>query len=329
MICAEGDLEKRPKMKILVLGASGFIGQAICAASEALNVEIIRCQRQGGHGEHFEVRTLADIRDTKGLSRVMEGCETVIHLVAHTGNHGANLNQSIETFQGINVLGTQSVIKAAKETKIKRIVFMSSIKVNGEETKNGAFTEKSPPEPEDIYGQTKFNAESILRHQCDSSGIEWVILRPPLVYGPGVRGNFRALIKLSNSGLPLPLSRTSGNKRSMIASRNLASATLLASTHPKAARKVFLVRDGLDISTGELVARIRSELGKPAHLVPIPPNLMRGCLAFPGASSLARRIYGSLTIDDSYIRERLGWEPPVTLDMALKETVNEWLAAQT
>jgi len=313
-------------MDILVTGANVFVGRAVCEAGKRAGHQMIACRRAGGEAD--SVRIVADITDESGLAEAMAECETVIHLVARTHVLRETESDPLSAYRLVNVAGTKAVAEAARRADVRRIVFMSSIKVNGEQTGEAPYTEKSPPAPEDAYGETKLEAESVLREACERAQIDWVILRPPLVYGPGVGGNFRALMGLCDSGLPLPFGGAAENRRSMIAVENLASAALCAATHPAAPGKVFLVRDGSDLSTAALIRALRSAMGRRARLLPIPAGLMRMALAAAGKSAIARRLFGSLQINDSLIRETLGWRPVLDTKTALARTAEAWRAAK-
>ena len=310
-------------MNILVTGANGFVGKAICELGVKAGHNMIACQRNITQRISAEIRLIPDINDISSLVKAMDGCEVVIHLVARTHTIKDTSENKLLDYRKINVMGTKAISNAAKQAKVRRIVFMSSIKVHGDQNYKSAFTERSPIAPSDAYGTTKQEAETALRELCDNSNIEWCILRPPLIYGPGVKGNFQSLIRLCDTPLPLPFGLVR-NKRSIIGVNNLASAALSAATHPNAVGKIFLVRDAEDISTTKLIKLIRSELGRPACLVSIPPKLMNLGLTILGKRGTAIRLFGSLTINDSLIRNCLGWYPELDINTVLKNTIKSW-----
>jgi nucleoside-diphosphate-sugar epimerase len=207
---------------------------------------------------------------------------------------------------------------------VRRFVFVSSVKVNGEE-RAAAYTEADTPMPEDAYALSKWEAEQGLRQIAAATGLEVVILRPPLVYGPGVGANFLALMHAVARGIPLPLGAIN-NRRSLIFVGNLADAILCCLEHPVAAGKTFLVSDGEDVSTPALVRRMAAALGGPARLVALPMPVLRAAAALAGKSALATRLLDSLTVDGTAIRHTLGWSPPFTLDEGLRETAAWYLS---
>ena len=311
-------------MKILVTGANGFVGKAICEIGIKAGHNMVACQRNNTQSNSTETRLIPDINDVGSLIKAMDGCEVVIHLVALTHVVKDNSKKRLLDYRKINVMGTEAISNAARKAKVRRIVFMSSIKVHGDQNHKSAFTEQSPIAPSDAYGKTKQEAETALRTLCDSSDIEWCILRPPLIYGPGVKGNFQSLIRLCDTPFPLPFGSPVRNERSIIGVNNLASAALSAATHPNAIGKIFLVRDAEDISTTQLIRLIRSELGRPAYLVSIPPKLMNITLTILGKRNTAIRLFGSLTINDTLIRDCLGWRPEIDINAILKSTIEYW-----
>ncbi len=303
-------------MRAAITGASGFVGRAMRRALEAADHTVIGC----GRGADADAR-IGDITDRAGLAAAMAGADVVIHLAARTHVMREAAAGALAAYRAVNVAGTRRVAEAAAEAGVRRIVYMSSAKVNGERTTERPFTEDDAPAPEDAYGITKREAEETLGEAAARSGIETVILRPPLVHGANVAGNFGALLELCDSPWWLPFGALTQNRRSFIHVANLADATLAAATHPAAADRVFLVRDGEDLSTAALVRRLRRALGRPERLARVPPGLLRAGLALAGRAALADRLAGSLTLDDSAIRRALGWRPPLGPDAAFSDTV--------
>ena len=208
-----------------------------------------------------------------------------------------------------------------------RFVFLSSVKVNGEATRGNPVTEDDTPAPEDAYATSKWEAEQTLAEASAGGGIETVVLRTPLVYGPGVKANFLSLLKLCDTALPLPLGGVDGNRRSLIYLGNLADALRRALVHGAAAGRTYLVRDSEDLSTAGLVRRIRRALRRPPRLVPVPAGVLRAALVVTGRRAAADRLLGSLAVDSSRIDRELGWTPPYTLDQGLHATVNWYRGA--
>jgi nucleoside-diphosphate-sugar epimerase len=230
-------------------------------------------------------------------------------------------------FRRVNTLGTETLARAAAHCGVKRLVFLSSIKVNGESAPSDApFDPAFPAKPQDPYAISKWEAEQALTRASTETGLEIVVLRCPLVYGPGVKGNFLRLLQAVDHGIPLPLS-LARNRRSLIYLDNLTDAITTCLTHPAAAGKTYLVSDGEDVSTAELIARIAQALGKPSRLWPCPLGLIELAGRMTGKSDEIARLLGSLCIDSSKIRSELDWTPPYTLEQGLAETAR-WLHGQ-
>jgi nucleoside-diphosphate-sugar epimerase len=227
-------------------------------------------------------------------------------------------------FRRVNTLGTETLARAAARSGVKRLVFLSSIKVNGESTLPvSPFDEASPAEPQDPYAISKWEAEQALTRVSAETGLEIVVLRCPLVYGPRVKGNLLRLLQAVDHGIPLPLA-LARNRRSLIYLDNLTDAIATCLTHPAAAGKTYLVSDGEDVSTTELIARIAQALGKPSRLWPCPFGLIELAGRMTGKSDEIARLLGSLCIDSNRIRNELDWTPPYTLEQGLAETAR-WL----
>ncbi len=232
----------------------------------------------------------------------------------------------LANFRRVNVEGTRSLARSAVEVGVKRVVFVSSVKVNGASTSGAPFQPSDSPEPQDLYGLSKWEAEQCLWEIADESGLEVVILRPPLMYGAGVKANFLRLMRLVHRGVPLPLGSIR-NRRSLLFVRNLADAAVIASEHPLAAGETFLVSDGRPVSTAELVRALAAALDRRANLFPIPPPLLRIAGALIGRQSAVERLLDSLEVDNRRISELLGWSPPYTMHDGLEETA-EWLMSE-
>lgn len=215
---------------------------------------------------------------------------------------------------------TESLARAARAQGVRRMVFLSSIKVNGEATTVMPFSPSSIPDPQDSYGISKWEAEQALWQVSNETGLEVVIVRPPLVYGAGVKANFLRLLSWVDRGWPLPLGRVK-NKRSMVYLGNLADALMLVATHPAAAGKTWLVSDGDDVSTPELMRRIAVALGKPDRTWSLPTQVLRGMGKLIGKSAEVERLTGSLQVDSTALREQLGWVPPYSMTQGLQATV--------
>ncbi len=221
-------------------------------------------------------------------------------------------------YRKVNVDGTLNLARQAAEAGIRRFIFVSSIKVNGEQTTlDQSFTADQVPAPQDAYGISKLEAERALQGLAKETGMEVVIIRPPLVYGPGVKGNFAMMIKLLDKRLPLPLGAIN-NKRSLVALDNLVDLIITCINHPAAANQVFLAGDGKDLSTSELLREIGKAMGKPARLIPVPSGLLMFGAGLLGKKAIAQRVLGSLQVDNSKARNLLGWEPPISVEEGLR-----------
>ncbi len=312
--------------RIAITGAGGFVGRALCrslAEQGAVDqVKIVACIRSGNAPEGAsETYRIGDIADRAALRGAFAGADAVVHLAGRAHVMQDDATDPLAEYKRINVEGTRAVADSAADAGVRRVVFLSSIKVNGERTDGRPFSETDIPAPEDSYGVTKREAEDALFGIAQARGIEAVCLRPPLVYGPGVRANFAALMRLCDSALPLPFGGVTGNRRSLIYIGNLTSAIAAALAHDNAAGRVFLVRDGEDLSTATLMRALRQASGRSARLVPVPAAWLKAALCLTGRRAMAERLLGSLTIDDSAFRTALGWTPPFSVAEALQATM--------
>ena len=222
------------------------------------------------------------------------------------------------------MLGTINLATQAAQSGVKRFIYLSSVKVNGESTKIGKlFRPEDAPNPSDPYGISKFEAELALKDLAVKMGMELVIIRPPLVYGHGVKANFAALIRLVRLGIPLPFGLANQNRRSFVAMDNLLSFIKACIGHPKAANQTFLISDGQDLSTASLLKEIGLASNKSIQLIPIPISLMKSFLKIAGKATVAERLFGNLQVDISKCYELLGWTPPVSVHQALKQAISE------
>jgi nucleoside-diphosphate-sugar epimerase len=233
----------------------------------------------------------------------------------------------LAAFREVNTYGTATLAKEAAFRGVKRFIYISSIKVNGEGSGNSyayTYTEESLPNPQDPYGQSKLEAEQALDRIVSETGLEVVTLRPPLVYGPKVKANFLQLLRLIKKGVPLPLSSVN-NARSLLYVGNLVDAILTCLSHPNAAGQTFLLSDGEALSTPELIRRLAKAMKQPDRLFPVPPSFLQKIGKLTGKSTTVERLLGSLTIDNSKIQQTLNWKPPFTVDRGLQATVDWYL----
>ncbi|MBL6928370.1 MAG: SDR family oxidoreductase [Rhodospirillales bacterium] len=316
-------------MRVLVTGATGFVGNALLP-------ELLRAGHSvraavwsdlgGDLADGAQAIEVGDIGPETNWDEALEGVEGIIHLAARAHVMNETSSDPLALYRHVNTEGTTRLAEAAGRAGVRRFVFLSSIKVNGERTEGCPFNEAFVPAPEDAYGITKLEAEQALAAAANQFGMEAVILRSPLAYGPGVKGNFLRLLGICSNGLPLPLS-TIRNARSLIYVGNLANALQISLDHEAAAGETFLVSDGEPVSTPDLVRGIAAALGTRARLFPMPETLLRGAAGALGKSAMAERLIGSLAVDDRKIREILAWHPPISMIEGLRETA-AWYGQQ-
>ena len=272
-------------------------------------------------------RIVAEMGASTDWHNALADVQAVIHCAARVHVMRDHAQDPLTEFRYVNTLGTETLARAAAHCGVKRLVFLSTIKVNGESAlPDTPFNQTSPAKPQDPYAISKWEAEQALTQIAAETGLELVILRCPLVYGPGVKGNFLRLLQAVNHGIPMPLT-LARNRRSLIYLDNLTDAIATCLTHPAAAGKTYLISDGEDVSTAELISRIAQALGKPSRLWPCPLGLMELAGQLTGKSDEIARLLGSLCIDSSKIRSELDWTPPYTLEQGLAETAR-WLHGQ-
>ncbi len=309
-------------MRFLVTGANGFVGSALVAALRQRSADdVVAATRRGAAGEV----AVGDLGPDTDWSAALAGVDVVIHSAARVHVMNDTAASARDEYMRSNVDGTLALARQAIGAGVKRFVYVSSIKANGEGTPLGRpYAASDAPNPQDPYGESKVVAEQGLRALSEETGLEVVIVRPPLVYGPGVRANFAALMRLVARGIPLPLGSIE-NRRSMVALDNLVDLIITCAVHPAAPGHVFLVSDGEDISTSDLLRRLGRALGRPARLLPIPPGLLALGAAILGRHAVATRVLGSLQVDIGSTRQTLGWSPPISVDEGLRRAVQPLL----
>lgn len=307
-------------MRVLVTGARGFVGSALTRALHEADWQVVAAVRQPDRGDN-EV-AVGDINDRTRWQEALRGCDTVIHLAARAHMMRDTATDPLAAFRAVNTEGTLNLARQAAQAGVRRFVFMSSIKVNGESTpKNRAFSEADVPAPQDAYAQSKWEAEQGLLALARQTGMEVVIVRAPLVYGPGVKGNFASLVRWVRKGMPLPLASVN-NRRSLLALDNLTEFIALCADpglSPHAANEVFLLSDGEDVSTPELLRRVAQAYAVPSRLFAMPTTLIRDAAVLLGKGAAAERLLGSLVVDSSKARRLLDWKPVISMDGQLLE----------
>ena len=315
-------------MRLLITGATGFVGGAVLARAVLdPTLEVWASERRALAQEKKVVDPMffRDLAPDTDWAEAVSGVEAVVHTAARVHVMNDLSRDPLLDYRRTNVEGTLSLARQAVEAGVRRFIFISSIKVNGEHTLAGRpFAADDVPQPTDPYGLSKHEAESGLRRLSQESGLELVIIRPVLVYGPGVKANFLSMLCWIHRGVPLPLGAIH-NKRSLLALGNLADLIITCLRHPSAANQTFLVSDGEDLSTTTLLRRVARSLDRPARLIPVPARVLGGVARFLGKADLAQRLCGSLQVDITKTRELLGWAPPVTVDEGLQETARYFL----
>lgn len=309
---------------ILITGANGFIGSSLYL--EAIRRgSFVRCAKRSGNtfcvDKHAYV--VGDINHLTDWREALLGCTSVVHCAAQIHATNSSNQANLEAFRLINVEGTLNLARQAALFGIKRFVFVSSIKVNGGATRLGIpFTSEDLPAPEDAYAISKAEAEQGLLLLAKESGMDVVIIRPPLVYGYGVKGNFSSLIRLVARRFPIPLGAVQNNRRSFLAIDNLVDFIFTCIVHPKAANEIFLVSDGADLSTSELLSMIGHALNRPPLLLNVPVVCLVFVATLLGKKAEAERLLGNLQLDTSHTYRKLGWKPPISVATCLHRAVH-------
>jgi nucleoside-diphosphate-sugar epimerase len=308
---------------ILVTGASGFVGRALCAELARRGLPYRATSRVPREG----FTAVGPLDESTDWSAALAGVDRVVHLAARVHVMHEAAADPLAEFRRANVAATLRLARQAAVAGVRRFVFASSIKVNGEETPPGRpFTAEDVPRPQDPYGISKLEAEQGLLQLARETGMEVTVVRPPLVYGPGVQANFRSMLRWLKRGVPLPLAAVR-NRRTLVALDNLVDLLVVCLEHPAAANQVLLAGDGEDLSTPQLLRRAAAALGTRAHLLPVPTALLAAGATLAGKGDVVRRLCGSLQLDTGKTRQVLGWTPPVGVDEALARTAREFIAS--
>lgn len=307
--------------RIAITGANGFIGRAVIAGGLAAGFDLLALTRVT-YASPLGVRNIAvgNLNSQTEWVEALLGVETLIHLAAYQPG-GSNLASEEHLCRQVNVKASEHLARQAASAGVRRLIFMSSAKVNGELSLSGRpFTEDQVPQPQDIYGVCKWEAEQALSAIAKASNMELVVIRPPLVYGPEVGGNMQSLVRLSRFGIPLPLKRVN-NRRSMIGIDNLVDFTLLCCNHPGAAGETFLVSDGEDIATPDLLRRLGAATDTAVHLFPVSVGMLKLVATTFGQRTIFNKLCGSFQVDTNKAHQKLNWHAPHNLDYGLLQMI--------
>jgi nucleoside-diphosphate-sugar epimerase len=323
-------VKRKRRMKTLITGGSGFVGRALYwhLAEQQHQVLIhVRDSSSLSFSEHinqYQRVVEGDLNRIFGKNASSEGVETLVHCAARVHQVSETAEDPLAAYRAVNMEATLQLANSAATAGVKRFVFLSSVKVNGELTVPGQPFRADQANPQDPYGISKWEAELGLREIAARTGMEVVIIRPPLVYGPGVKANFLTMMQWLKRGIPLPFGAIK-NQRSLVALPNLVDFITLCLTHPKAANQTFLISDQHDVSTTELLCGLGDALERPARLIPISQSLLEFALEAIGKVDVAQRLCGDLTVDSSPATELLGWKPPFSVQQGLKLTADHFL----
>jgi nucleoside-diphosphate-sugar epimerase len=321
--------------KVLLTGATGFVGRALVDSLIDAKSDVTALVREPSLLFSKEVKQViaGDLNEwpvenslfIEVIKQALEDINIVIHLAARVHVMADNSNDPLAEFRAVNCDATLVLAKIAADAGVKRFIFISSVKVNGEMTElNKPFKPEDQYVPTDPYGLSKYEAEQGLLALAKVTGMEVVIIRPPLVYGPGVSANFASMMKWINKKIPLPFGAIH-NLRSLVALDNLVSFIVHCLAHPKAANQIFIISDGEDVSTTTLLRKVAKAFGKSTCLLPVPVSLMNIAAKLIGKNNMANRLFGSLQVDSSKARDLLAWRPVTTMSEQLKKTADDYL----
>ncbi len=315
---------------IAITGANGFVGKALInELSKSHQLSILAISRKpydiSNHNLHINSFVIPDFSEATQFEKCLVGVDVVVHTAARVHLINDAVEDPLTEFRNVNCRNTLTLAAAAAKNGVKRFIFISSAKANGEISAFGhPLTEEDIAEPVEPYGISKYEAELELLKLASNTGMEVVVIRPPLVYGPGVKANFKSMMTWLNKGIPLPLGAIH-NKRSLVSLENLVDFIVTCLSHPAAANQVFLVSDDEDLSTTDLLKRMASALGRPARLIPVPEGVLSLFAILIGKKNFSQRLCGSLQVDISKAKTLLGWIPPISVDDGLKRTAEAFL----
>ncbi|MGD8232987.1 UDP-glucose 4-epimerase family protein [Vibrio sp. TRT 1302] len=313
-------------MKLLLTGGSGFLGSRVYEIAKMQGLEARCVVRKPILGDSAVI--VAEINSQTDWSGAFEGIHCVVHCAARVHQMNESATDVLEAYREVNTLGTLNLARQAVQAGVKRFVFISSIKVNGEFSPSGhPFQPDLVHVPDDPYGVSKYEAEVQLRELAKDTGLEVVIIRPPLVYGPAVKANFLSMMRWVEKGIPLPLGAIH-NSRSLVYVDNLVDLILTCCKHPEAAGKTFLISDGKDVSTTQLLKAVALSMNKRARLIPIPMSIIDFFAKLIGKPQLSQRLCGSLQVDISKTQKLLNWSAPISFEEGIQKTVDAYLASK-
>lgn len=324
---SERGIQSKPR--ILVTGATGFVGHVLCDVLERSGYRVRAALRRDGSiaGDAVETVVVGDIGRDTDWRATLNGVECIIHVAGRAHVLHDKCADSHRLYMETNALGTRRLAEAAARADVRRFVFLSSVKVNGEETPGHAYTSSDEPHPQDTYAVSKWAGEQAVLEVAATTGIEAAVVRSPLVYGPGVRANFLRLMQWVDRQWPLPLAAID-NRRSLVSVWNLCDLLMHLLESPAASGRIWMVSDGEDLSTPELIRRIARSMQREARLLAVPAGLLRFGAGLSGRKAEIARLCGSLVVDIAQTRNQLGWTPPVTMQDALARTVAWYLSRE-
>ncbi|MDQ6990296.1 MAG: SDR family oxidoreductase [Mariprofundaceae bacterium] len=310
-------------MKALITGATGFVGGAVARQLDMKNdIQVVAAVRSQSDSllQSVQQFVVGNLSTTTDYVAALSGVDVVIHCAARVHVMNDDSQDPLTEFRKENVEGTLNLARQAADSGVKRFVFISSIKVNGEATNDRAFTPNDTIQTHDPYALSKWEAEQGLFKLAEITNMEVVVIRPPLIYGLGVKANFKKMMQVVEKGLPLPFGAVH-NQRSLVALDNLVDFICLCTKHPKAANEVFLISDGEDVSTTELLQKVAKAMDKKVRLIPVPVSFMRFVAKLLGKDDVADRLFRSLQIDSLKAGKLLDWKPVITMDEQLTKIV--------
>lgn len=309
-------------MKLLITGANGFVGQALSVEALRRGFKVCAAVRKlSTLPSYIDVVSVGNVDSSTDWLQALIGCDVVVHLAARVNVKDEIEGDSLKEFRKVNVDGTLNLARQAAAAGVRRFIFISSIGVNGAETFRVPFSHLDTPAPHSPYALSKHEAELALHKVADETGMEVVIIRPPLIYGPNAPGNFGSLMRWLMRGIPLPLGVVNQNRRSFVALDNLVDLILICVLHPRAANQIFLVSDGEDVSTADLLERMGKAMNRSVRLLPVPTGFLALIASLLGKKGIAQSLLGSLQLDITNTCLVLDWNPPISMDEGLRRAV--------